>query len=317
MPVATTPDDDALVAAILEWLPTTDYMSVTRKVLTEAMETKHNWSLGDKKEVIRGALNSFVESQMAAELEATPKKKGGGGFQKPVQLSAELAKFMKCDVAPRTEVTKEIWRYIKENKCQNPDDGREIICDAVLEPLIKRPKIHFMKMTKELAKHMYPIYDDAPDVKEEGSSSSAKKRKIAVAEASAPAKKAKDGKKAAAAAATAKKTPTKAKAAKSKAKGEEDGVEKKKGGFASMMWKLSAPLAKLLDVETESRPQVVSRLWKYIKAHELQNPDNKTQVRLDAPLQACFGVSEVTMFSINKYLGAHLERVPPAAADSA
>jgi len=316
--MSTTPNDGVLKAAILEWLPTTDFMSVTRKMLTEAMETQHKWNLSGKKDVVKEALNAFVESKMVAELEESPKKKSGGGFQKPVQLSAELAKFMKCDVAPRTQVTKEIWKYIKENKCQNPQDGREIICDAVLLPLIKRPKIHFMKMTKELAKHMHPIYDDVPDVKEE---SGGKKRKAGAADSSpAATKKAKES----AGKVKTEKSPAKATKTKPKVKakvkgksgdGDGDGEKKRHGGFASMMYKLSEPLAKILEVETESRPQVVSRLWKYIKAHDLQNPANKTQVHFDAALEACFGVKEVTMFSMNKYLGAHLEKAPPATAE--
>lgn len=58
---------------------------------------------------------------------------------------------MKTEQAPRTEVTKAIWTYIKENKLQNPSDGREILCDDTLQAILKRPKIHMFKMTKVLA----------------------------------------------------------------------------------------------------------------------------------------------------------------------
>ena len=133
-------------------------MSMTRKVVAEAMQKEHGWDLSEKKEVVKDSLNRFVESKIVdddnidtSEQEVTIRKKAGG-FQKPVGLSQELAKFMKCETAPRTEVTKQIWVYIKEKNLQNPDDRREIVCDEVLEGLLKKKKIHFMKMTKELSK---------------------------------------------------------------------------------------------------------------------------------------------------------------------
>ena len=47
--MSNSPSDEDITKAVLAWLPTIDYMSVTRKVLTEAMETQHGWNLKDKK----------------------------------------------------------------------------------------------------------------------------------------------------------------------------------------------------------------------------------------------------------------------------
>jgi len=55
-----------------------------------------------------------------------------------------------------------------------------------------------------------------------------------------------------------------------------------------------------------SRPQVVKKLWEYIKGNELQDPRDKRQIICDEKLQAVFNQSKVNMFSMNKLLGNQL-----------
>ncbi len=71
-----------------------------------------------------------------------------GGFAAPVVLSYELSEFMGERVVPRTSVTKKLWEYIKEKNLQNPANKREILCDAVLEKVLKRKKVMMFQMTK-------------------------------------------------------------------------------------------------------------------------------------------------------------------------
>jgi len=40
------------------------------------------------------------------------------GLNKPVKLKADLAAFLGAGSLPRTEITKKLWDYIKENKLQ-------------------------------------------------------------------------------------------------------------------------------------------------------------------------------------------------------
>jgi chromatin remodeling complex protein RSC6 len=40
------------------------------------------------------------------------------GLKKPVNLKNELAEFLGATELPRTEITKKLWDYIKENKLQ-------------------------------------------------------------------------------------------------------------------------------------------------------------------------------------------------------
>ncbi len=52
-------------------------------------------------------------------------------------------------------------------------------------------------------------------------------------------------------------------------------------------------------------PQVVKKMWEYIKEHNLQNPNDKRKIILDDKLKTIFK-SPLTMFSMNKQLSRHV-----------
>ena len=65
------------------------------------------------------------------------------GFVKPTQISSELANFLgkpKGTEMARTEVTREINKYIRANKLQDKDNGRIILADTKLRKLLKLKK---------------------------------------------------------------------------------------------------------------------------------------------------------------------------------
>ena len=68
----------------------------------------------------------------------------------------------------------------------------------------------------------------------------------------------------------------------------------------------SAALAAIVGSEPIARGQVVSKVWEYIRAHELQNPADKREILADSKLKAVFGRDSCTMFEMNKYLAQHL-----------
>ena len=69
----------------------------------------------------------------------------------------------------------------------------------------------------------------------------------------------------------------------------------------------SSELAAVVGPSPLPRPEVVSRMWEYIKARQLQNPQNKREILADDKLQAIFGgKSTVSMFEMNKHLAQHL-----------
>ena len=69
----------------------------------------------------------------------------------------------------------------------------------------------------------------------------------------------------------------------------------------------SKELAAVVGSGPLPRPEVVSKVWDYIKKHDLQNPQNKREILADDKLKAVFGKKKVTMFEMNKHLAAHLK----------
>jgi len=94
---------------------------------------------------------------------------------------------------------------------------------------------------------------------------------------------------------------------------EEEGkeVEKKKrgnAGFGKKMLTLSDKLAGFLGVGQETRPQVVKRMWAYIKENNLQDPNDGRKIILDKPLQDVFNRETLTAFNMNRHLTGHLKK---------
>lgn len=90
--------------------------------------------------------------------------------------------------------------------------------------------------------------------------------------------------------------------------------KKRKTGL-SCPKRLSPQLVEFLGKAEESRPQVVKSLWAYVKENNLQNPSDRREVLLDARLKEVFNVDSFTMFSMNKYVSAHLEPFKPVKLD--
>ncbi|KAJ9645289.1 RNA polymerase I upstream activation factor complex subunit Spp27 [Coniosporium tulheliwenetii] len=69
---------------------------------------------------------------------------------------------------------------------------------------------------------------------------------------------------------------------------------------------LSPPLSELLGETSLSRPQTVKKIWEYVKAHDLQDPSDKRQIRCDDGMRAVFKQDRVHMFTMNKILNQNL-----------
>lgn len=84
------------------------------------------------------------ELKIAQKLSSKRKRKAGNrapsGFVKPTGISDELAKFLEKPVGSemaRTEVTRDINKYIRTNGLQDKENGRKIIPDSKLAALLK------------------------------------------------------------------------------------------------------------------------------------------------------------------------------------
>ncbi|KAF2176677.1 SWIB-domain-containing protein [Zopfia rhizophila CBS 207.26] len=91
--------------------------------------------------------------------------------------------------------------------------------------------------------------------------------------------------------------------------GSGSGAEKKEvkrtGGFHKPMT-LSPALSELLGETALSRPQTVKKIWEYVKERDLQDPNDKRQIRCDEAMRAVFKQDRVHMFTMNKILNQNL-----------
>jgi len=69
----------------------------------------------------------------------------------------------------------------------------------------------------------------------------------------------------------------------------------------------SEELAAVVGSGPLPRAQVVSKMWEYIRSHNLQNPENRREILADDTLRRVFGKDKVTMFEMNKHLTGHLK----------
>merc|ERR1711892_182742 len=82
-----------------------------------------------------------------------------------------------------------------------------------------------------------------------------------------------------------------------------------KGSGLTKPLKLSAELATLVGAKKDeklSRPEVVKRLWAYIKEKKLQDPENKQFFKPDKIMEPIFGKEKVRAFGMAKHLKGHL-----------
>ncbi|MDH2228292.1 DNA topoisomerase III [Delftia tsuruhatensis] len=107
---------------------------------------------------------------------------------------------------------------------------------------------------------------------------------------------------AAAKSAPAKKAPAKKAAAKTTAKTATKTARKPAAGTLQP----SAALAAVIGEGTVARTEVVKKLWKYVKAQNLQDPKDKRVIRADDKLRPVFGKDSVNMFELAGIVGKHL-----------
>ncbi|KAJ6445177.1 proline transporter [Purpureocillium lavendulum] len=94
------------------------------------------------------------DSDVDGSADSAPKRKAGGGFQKPFNLSATLS-----ELCGETQVVKKLWEHIKANDLQDPKDKRQIRCDDKMQAVFKQARVDMFRMNKEIGHHLYPRAD--------------------------------------------------------------------------------------------------------------------------------------------------------------
>ncbi|MFA5522455.1 MAG: SWIB/MDM2 domain-containing protein [Castellaniella sp.] len=84
----------------------------------------------------------------------TAAQKPNSAFMKPVTPSATLAAIIGPEARPRTEVTRDIWDYIKRHDLQDPANRRNINADDKLRPLFGKDQVSMFELTKLVSTHL-------------------------------------------------------------------------------------------------------------------------------------------------------------------
>jgi chromatin remodeling complex protein RSC6 len=83
------------------------------------------------------------------------KRKPNAAFMKPVQPNEKLAVVVGAKPLPRTELTKKLWAYIKQNKLQDKKVRTQINADAALQAVFGGKKqVSMFEMTKLVSKNV-------------------------------------------------------------------------------------------------------------------------------------------------------------------
>jgi upstream activation factor subunit UAF30 len=201
---------------------------------------------------------------------------GGGGLSIVKEISDELATFLGMGKRmARTEIVKMLWDYIKENDLQNPENKREIILDDKLKKVFGKDVKSFTMFT--INKYIGAHVEPFKPVDLTTNATVSKKRK-------------------------------------SKAADKNETKKRRAGSAFQAPYQLSPELARVTGKQILPRPQVVKKLWEYIRANNLQDPNDKRTVLCDAKFKLVMGgQAKVTIFSMQKYISEHLlEKLDPS-----
>ena len=95
-------------------------------------------------------------AKKAAAKAAAPaaKSRANSAFMKPMTPSAALAAVIGSKAMPRTEVTRQVWAYIKKNGLQDKNAKTMINADAKLKAVLGKDQVSMFEMTKIISGHL-------------------------------------------------------------------------------------------------------------------------------------------------------------------
>lgn len=187
MDVEVTANDSAVTGSSTELSPELqEFGELIHFMETSLQETK-KWLIRTKnlKKAHLQLVRRSRKHRRGGDLRAGAGGGGGGdttanransGFNKPVRVSAELARVLNLtehEPIPRVEVTKRLTQYFRDHDLQNPANRREILLNGpkgeALRPLFpdldpaKEP-LSFFNLQRHLKRHFspVPVAGDAP-----------------------------------------------------------------------------------------------------------------------------------------------------------
>lgn len=84
--------------------------------------------------------------------------------------------------------------------------------------------------------------------------------------------------------------------------------KKRGGGLTQLTYTLSPELQEIVGSKSASRPQVVKKLWAYIKAHKCQDTKNRRMINPDKKLAEVLGSRSIDMLKMAGAISKHLKK---------
>jgi chromatin remodeling complex protein RSC6 len=83
---------------------------------------------------------------------------------------------------------------------------------------------------------------------------------------------------------------------------------RKASGLTSMTYSVSAELAAVVGSGKHTRPQIVKKMWAYIKSKKLQDAKKRRIINPDEKLGAVLGKKPIDMLKIATALSKHIKK---------
>jgi chromatin remodeling complex protein RSC6 len=83
---------------------------------------------------------------------------------------------------------------------------------------------------------------------------------------------------------------------------------KRSSGLTQLNYSLSPELAEIVGAKKSTRPQVVKKLWVYIKAKKLQDSKNRRLICPDKKLSEVLGSRPIDMLKMAGAISKHLKK---------
>ncbi|MCH8145360.1 MAG: hypothetical protein IIA55_11635 [Gemmatimonadetes bacterium] len=108
-----------------------------------------------KKPAKKKAEKKPAKKKAEKKVKKKTKRKPNPAFMRPLQLDEALSAVVGSTRMPRTEVTKQLWVYIRKNGLQDSVDRRMINADDKLKVVFNgKAQVSMFEMTKLVSRHM-------------------------------------------------------------------------------------------------------------------------------------------------------------------
>eukprot|EP00968_Pinguiococcus_pyrenoidosus_P009353 scaffold731_cov261-Pinguiococcus_pyrenoidosus.AAC.99 len=139
-------------------LPSCSMFKIAKLVNVHLRDVGSDTPFGDPQVAAEAVLNESADSKPKKRRKTDKNTRAQGEGRGPTyDLSDALADVVGSTQMKRTEVTKQLWVYIREHSLQNPEDRREILCDDALQSIFGKASVSMFEMAKLIGAHLTKI----------------------------------------------------------------------------------------------------------------------------------------------------------------